>query len=416
MREKKGIWSLGQRIKTVLFYILLFLFPTQLALHFWPSFSFVFGIRVDYLSVAIYLTDILIFLLILLDLPKVVSMISKKEWSVGLFLVLASVNIIFSSVPVLSLIKWIHISILFLFAIYISANRWRFGEEAIEKVIYFSLVFFSLIGIVQFFLGHTLGGVFYYLGERSFNISTPGIALFSFFGREILRAYSTFSHPNSFAGFLGAAGIFLILSKSFKKLPLRFFGLAIIFFATLITFSLSTFVSLIFVGVLYLFEKRVKLKEKYYLWFLVILFSVSTVQFFVPAEFITSPAFSWDKVDQRLELAYVSGKMVSERFLTGEGLNTFISNLPRFKTPSGYIWFLQPVHNIYLLVFSEVGVFGLVLFFFFVSKGILKLFKEENRQVLYTLLFILITGLFDHYWLTLQQNLVLMFFIFSYFI
>ena len=48
----------------------------------------------------------------------------------------------------------------------------------------------------------TLGGYFWYLGERSFYASTPGIAAVSFQGRLLLRPYATFPHPNVFGGFL----------------------------------------------------------------------------------------------------------------------------------------------------------------------------------------------------------------------
>lgn len=416
MRVKKDIWWLKQKSKVITFYILLFLLPSQLALHFWSQFSFVFGIRVDYLSVAIYLTDILIFGLVFADIKSIIKYLWIKRWLAVFFLGLAIVNTVHSTTPVLSLIKWIHTLLLFLFAVYVSINRKSFDTLKIEKVLYFSLILISLVGIYQFFLGHTVGGILYYLGERSFSSQTPGIALFNIFGREVLRSYSTFSHPNSFAGFLGAVGTFLLFGKNLKKFPLVFLGASIVLFALIITFSFSALISLIFVGAVYLFEKRIKLKEKYYVWFLIILFSVSISQFFVPQKLISTRDFSWDKIDQRLELAYVSGKMVSERFWVGEGFNAFISNLPRFKTPSGYIWFLQPVHNIYLLLFSELGILGLVIFFIFISYGVLKLVRSNNRQVLYPILFILTSGLFDHYWLTLQQNVILMFLFFSYFI
>jgi hypothetical protein len=55
-----------------------------------------------------------------------------------------------------------------------------------------SVVFFGLIGILQFVFQKTLGGALYLFGERSFNASTPGIALFSFQGKDYLRAYSLF--------------------------------------------------------------------------------------------------------------------------------------------------------------------------------------------------------------------------------
>ncbi|MDP2860696.1 MAG: hypothetical protein Q8N98_03190, partial [bacterium] len=44
------------------FYLFLFFLPTQLGRHFWPEWAIINGIRVDYLSPTIFLTDILLFL------------------------------------------------------------------------------------------------------------------------------------------------------------------------------------------------------------------------------------------------------------------------------------------------------------------------------------------------------------------
>ena len=49
----------------VLFLLLLILLPTQLGYHFWPNWSFVFGIRSDYLAPTIYFTDILFFFVLI---------------------------------------------------------------------------------------------------------------------------------------------------------------------------------------------------------------------------------------------------------------------------------------------------------------------------------------------------------------
>ena len=67
--------------------------------------------------------------------------------------------------------------------------------EWIVKPLFLSMAVVSAIGILQVVKGGSLGGAFYLLGERAFNTSTPGIALASLGGRELLRAYSIFSHP-----------------------------------------------------------------------------------------------------------------------------------------------------------------------------------------------------------------------------
>src|SRR5476651_2543095 len=68
-RVKTEFWSLNPNKLSLLFFYLLILFlPTQLGKHFWPNFSFVYGIRVDYLSPTIYISDILFVLLFFLSI------------------------------------------------------------------------------------------------------------------------------------------------------------------------------------------------------------------------------------------------------------------------------------------------------------------------------------------------------------
>lgn len=87
-----------------------FFLPTQLALHFWPSYSFVFGIRVDYLSPAIYFTDILVAVLLafyIVNDAKILKLFLEKYKVLFISLILfALLNTIFSTVPLVSLYKW----------------------------------------------------------------------------------------------------------------------------------------------------------------------------------------------------------------------------------------------------------------------------------------------------------------------
>src|SRR3990167_5526392 len=196
-RVPKGIFSLNpKKVERALFYLLIIFLPSQLAYHFWPDWAFIFGIRVDYLAPAIYLTDILIVLLLVISRTKI-----KFSYFLA-FSFLAFLNIYFSISPWASFFKWLKILGLIFLALYVSRNKDLFRRKIFIRVLGFSLMLISVVGITQFLLGKTLGGPLYFLGERSFNIETPGIALQNIFGRDFLRAYSIFSHPNSLAGYL----------------------------------------------------------------------------------------------------------------------------------------------------------------------------------------------------------------------
>lgn len=379
--------------------LLLFLLPTQLALHFWPSWAFVFGIRVDFLAPAIYLTDILSLILVITN----VGIYKKYAKYLLALLIFAAANVYFSTSSPESIYRWLKIIETVFLGLYFVNSKVR--PEKIIKTLFYSAVFFSLIGIVQFCLGRSVGGVFYYLGERSFSSQTPGIALVSIFGRNFLRAYSTFSHPNSFAGYLG---VILIFSLDFMKMRNRtLLGLLVILSGFVLSFSLTATLGLVFALTLKYFFLKTKTFRRIALWIFSISFFVSlAVPIFAKQIYLYYPRIG-QNISQRLDLSYLAGKMVSERFWIGEGLNTFIVNIPRFKGISSYSWLLQPVHNVPELVLSETGIFGLLALFLLFFSAIKKSLASGRTGLALAILFVATTWSLDHYWFTLQQNLLL---------
>ena len=212
----------SEKLHRIFFYLTILLLPTQLGLHFWPNWAMVLGRKVDYLSPTLYLTDILIF-------ATVVSWIwisSKLKHEAGimnhelgkqfnktksyfiihysLFIILVAgfvaVNIFSAANQPVAIYHWFKFGEYFLLAYYIYKTK-----PELAKIIFVSAVsvlYSSVIAISQFLLQHSIGGPFWFLGERTFSINTPGIATvkfcqpFSFSCSQILRAYGTFPHPN----------------------------------------------------------------------------------------------------------------------------------------------------------------------------------------------------------------------------
>ena len=195
------------RLEQILFYALLLFLPTQLGKHFWPDFSLVSGIRIDYLSPTLYFTDILLLLLFLtvfvthekkfvFDLPSRTTILV-----LGGFLFLLT-NIIFSLNPLNGLYALLKLAEMVFFGWYIS----RTTQTTRQVMVIFISLSFGVLGeaVLAFaqFLNHgSIGGPLYLLGERLFSAQTPGIANASINGELILRPYGTFSHPNVLAGF-----------------------------------------------------------------------------------------------------------------------------------------------------------------------------------------------------------------------
>lgn len=376
-------------MERLIVFALVFLLPTQLAYHFWPQFSYVHGLRVDYLAPAIYLTDIFIVLLF----PYL------KKWFYLLPLVfLALINTVFAQVPLPAFLKWLVVFKMAILGLYFySCDRHKL-KGTIVSALSLSLIFFFIIGFGQFILQRTIGGPLYLLGERSFTASTPGISLVNFFGKNIMRAYSTFSHPNSFAGFVVVSFLVLLSfysnhSKIFLKGLVVLFAVALL--SLFLTFSLNAIVGVCFVVTLF-FALRYfpKIIKKIKVFFPIVAIGLSLlfgiVSGVLPKEVSLSKTYK-----ERVVLAGYAIQAFSQEPVLGVGLNNFF-----IATKS-----IQPPHNIYLIVLSETGIVGMVMLFFWWSK----LFSRRlNKYLFLAIFFVLTTGLFDHYWFTLQQNQLLL--------
>lgn len=404
MMFEKGVYGL-----------LVFLLPAQLAYHFWPDYSFVFGIKVDYLSPAVYLTDILIFLLAVISYKKFKYWFNrkfktKKSRVILIKLIIATAVIVFANIavakePPVALLKWIKIFEVLLLGVYVFLNK-RF-QKATLSALFYSMLFFCFVGIVQFILQKTIGGPFYLLGERSFSVTTPGIALTSLLGRDFLRSYSTFPHPNAFAGFLGAgAALVLILNSQLKVLSKRKLWLFVLVSLTafLLTFSSGAIIS----GMLALLccfflakKKSLTTKSAKKIFQTVVFLSLLMT---VPLKPTTNRFFLPESVTLRIQQAGIAGKMFINNPLFGVGLNNFIPSVGG-NIIEGASLFLQPVHNVYLLLLTEAGIVGFAVFIYLTGK---LFFTKINIGYLPPILFVILTGFFDHYWFTLQQNQLLL--------
>ena len=213
----------------MIFLILLFLlFPSQLAFHFWPSWSLINGIRVDYLSPALYLTDLIILGLFLVSRLRI-----RVPLSVIVFVVL---NVLISYSPLVSLYKWLRVLEYFwLFKYLVYKKDWllNLGPWTLSLAVLWT----AILAWWQFFLQHSVGGLWWFLGERPLSVSATLIAKVSFFGHLLMRPYATFPHPNALAGFLLVSGL-ILYSLNRRVSP----AIVIAFLTIPLTFSRSAIV------------------------------------------------------------------------------------------------------------------------------------------------------------------------------
>ncbi|MEK7592212.1 MAG: O-antigen ligase family protein, partial [Patescibacteria group bacterium] len=311
------------------------------------------------------------------------------------------------------------------------------------------ILYSSIIAIGQFLLQHSLGGIFWFLGERTFTVDTPGIARFplclpSFFGCiEFLRSYATFPHPNVLAGYL-AVGVPLLLNKQIAKYTnkqinklntVRKIAIVLGLLALVLTFSRSAVLVMILFGLFrfmqfFIFDK-VKLvntarpersRREYRILntafmihtsifkkaAILFVFLLCVVGLYVLKNFNLAE----ESLVVRQELMASAWTLFQSSPLFGIGLGNFIVRLPDVLTAHS-VYFLQPVHNIYLLLLSEIGIVGigsLLLFgYIFLNTAISNIKnqksniqlknKKSHHALRITLFVILVLGFVDHYWL-----------------
>ncbi len=425
-RVKTEFWSLSQdKLARVFFYLLILFLPTQLGKHFWPNFSFVYGIRLDYLSPTIYFTDVVLVLVIVFSFKKTIRELAKSKY-LKLFLLYLLALLISSFLAkniyasFLGIVKFLEYFYLFS---YVVLNYKKLNKEVLFSFLFVGIFFESLLSFLQVFNNGSLGGALYYLGERTFTSQTPGIANASINGGLYLRPYGTFPHPNVLSFYFISATLLMLNYFKKKKYQTILIFLSLIIstftiFLTLGRISVFAWIFDLIIIFFYLTKNRYKFVNKknsilFFLpLFLLIIFIFQKNIYFLRLE---SVSFVDESFVQRIWLMDQTVNIIRNNFLFGVGINNFYYYLSPYLQ-SSKIFFVQPVHNIYLLIFSETGLIGF-LFFVYFCFGLLKKTFYKNRKIKPYILMLLITtfflGFFDHYLLTIQQGQILFAIIFG---
>lgn len=428
--EKAGkeFWSLGQnKASFVFFYLLILFLPTQLGKHFFGQFSFIYGLRIDYLSPTLFLTDILIFLIFIFSIKSILKILLKKHKKnilyFLLFVLFLLIGIVVSKNPASGIVGIIKLLEFVYLGLFIYQNFKKLNKKIIVSFLGFGIIFESLLSLTQYFNQGSFQGILYFLGERSFNQQTPGIANASINGELILRPYGTFSHPNVLGGFLVLSSIFIL---SFKKLFNKYFLMFVLVSSTIgILISLSRaattawllFLLIYFVTVIVRKYKKPKinlsfLKNNLSVFLILLIFLIVLLNPIFLERF-TLLSFSDESVTQRAELINSSLNMFFKNPVFGVGINNFLNNLePNFNSPI----LIQPVHNIFLLTLSQTGIigFGILVYLFFKVFKVSTESKDRKLTGLSIIFSIIFLGLFDHYLFSIQQTQILFTILISY--
>jgi hypothetical protein len=360
------------------------------------------GIRVDYLAPTIYLTDLIIGLLLTVNHKHLLAAVHKHWKIAGTILVIAGLNIVNAQGWQIAIVKWLKVLEFGGVSLLVYQKREEV-KDIFLNVLPWTTLWVCMLALLQWVNGHTLGGVWYWLGERAFSMSTPGIALARMGNYQYLRPYATFPHPNTLAAFLAIAGIVLLQNE--KTVGKKLLGMLTLL-TIVLTNSQNIWVAGAIAGIVLVFIKQKwSIKTiKYLVVALIVLGIIMPYQLIVQNKTLSR----YQDIEKRSELGSIAQMIILKNPLLGVGLGNFIAVLPTQNQKTEIIWWLQPVHNIYLLGLSEIGVIP-VLVLLIISSNMWRTKKIKILVSAYPyLVLIMLSGILDHYWLTQQQTMILL--------
>jgi O-antigen ligase len=397
------------RLSKKLFFILVLLLPLNLGKHFEIHDSYVWGILSDYLVPVLYVQDILVlgilaFWLYEKGIPSrknVLDFLNDRINQILILLIFAVGFSVAGSDRLLSSGAIFLRLILYIFLFFYTKKEVEPEKDfgIILKLLAAGVIFLSVLAAAQFIKQGSLFNNYLFLGEQPYTTSTWGINKENVLGVTKVPAYGLFRHPNIFGGFLSVVLIWIVSRiKSSKLLIVAFIlGLAGLF----LTFSfvawagfitgLASFFYIRYYGETTYEERKGRIVVVFLAMFLLINLLVPLlVNFQQPSLF------------RRGSLYLFSLSTIAKNPFFGTGPGGFITGL-------GDMRFTQPVHNIFLLVFSECGVFSFLLFVAVFVYAIKRMINPSYFFVfLISLLQIAFMGSLDHYFWSIHQTSALM--------
>ena len=475
----KTIWLKLKKIKPeiLLFWLFVISIPWQKRHIFNLSEAQIDGHFLEWSAISLYLSDILLGLCFLAwlirGLNSLIRRVEKKGEIVkkqkltllysllGAFLLVGitslAVNYSFDNYNIYRLIKLAEFILLFLFIIkYINTLKLKLFTISVFIATAFVQ---AIVSIIQYLKQGSIGLTAF--GETVLSPEMVNVAKIVLDGDKILRAYGTFPHANALAGFLVLTLIFvfslvLLKIKDFslfrekgearEKQKVKFFSvyyknlwlyiisiiICILFWALVITYSRTAWFGLLFATsvLVILFSRRIYLALKsinkkrinyrnFLPIILIVLFIAIVLAVYYPA--ISTRAVLADQagdmaVTNRTFYNDLAIEMIEKNPIFGVGLGNFVLRMDEYVNFDILWWQYQPVHNLYLLIGSELGLLGLLVFGLLVTLVLRQGYFNYKKGSAYmrtlqvglfgALLAIFAISFFDHYWWDIQQDII----------
>ncbi|MEK7464375.1 MAG: O-antigen ligase family protein [Patescibacteria group bacterium] len=290
----------------------------------------------------------------------------------------------------------------------------RFAD--ILKAVSASAVLQSIISFFQFTTQGSLG--MWFLGETVIREGIQGVARIGVNGVGFIRAYGTMPHANILAGFLvlGLVSLFYLFINNNRFIWKAIYaaGIFSVLTALALTFSRSGWivagVSTLLCFVWGMFQKQYRKDTLRLIGVVVVCSSFLFITLGWAIFSRTHLSVNEGSVKDRISYNRMGVEIIRTNPIgVGIGNELFFAFQEKLfdRFGVGKNSQLQPIHNIYLLIASEVGVAGLLLFLIFVFTTTLRGFDPRNIEFVFSfilLISLLVFGLFDHFLWDLQAG------------
>jgi O-antigen ligase len=245
------------------------------------------------------------------------------------------------------------------------------------KVFLAGLLVQVLVGMGQVLLQRPLG----LPGEMALSLSQPGAAVVAIAGQNWLRAYGLTFHPNVFGGYLVIA---LLLAMPFLlRISAWLFVWWLLWAGLIITFSRAALLAAVItvpIATLWLYWQRPSCRRSLGLAIAGLLLIGAAGAALFSEQFATRLGMGhvteWLSLGEREAQLQVALGIISTRPISGVGAGNFPLAVPS----SGFDLRALPVHNIPLLLASEVGVLGGAVWVWATIMALVRLRRWMQRR------------------------------------
>ncbi len=410
-------------------YIFVFVLPWQIKLILKSS-------EINYSEISLYFSHALLLVILVLFIWFRLREKSGTVFNPPLFYSLASlvafllISVSFAPDKALAFYHYfIFLVALSLFFVVRAGTEPRNYQEIVvekAKLVYVflgSIFLQASLGIYQFLTQNAFACK--YLGLAAHDPITPGASVVETLDGRWLRAYGGFDHPNILGGVLAISLIlaaYLLARKKILNNAKQIWSSIFLFvfyfialYALFFTFSRAAWIALL-VGLLILlvilirrFDKWVVGRFVALLFFSAVLLTIIAIPF---QELITTRVAVETRLEQksirdRYEYMAEAGGLMKHNFLGGVGIGNYHTALSLSDNHQKPAWEYQPVHNVFLLLCAQSGIFALLSFLIFGAFLIKYGRREKFAFAIVAALFVLM--MLDHWLLSLPFGVLFLF-------